>query len=77
MSIWNPPPTSSGSVTVMVPTGAVNGTNQVFVFPNAPSVVVVDNGSTMNKTSSDGTQNWTGTTTITLLVAPTSNIFGF
>lgn len=72
--------TGGASFAVLLPTaGAVNGTNKVFTFSTAPQVVVVDNGSTMNKTNitPDLTQNWTGTTTITLQVAPTSNIFAF
>lgn len=67
----------SGSVTVLVPTGTVNGVNQTFVFSSAPNVIVLDNGNTMNKVSSDGTVNWTGTTTVVLNQAPNFNIFGF
>lgn len=58
-----------------VATGTVNGVNTVFVFPVAPSVISVDHA-TYQKTSSDGTVNWTGTTTITLAVAPINDIFG-
>lgn len=57
------------------PTGTVNGVNTVFVFPATPSVVSVDNN-TLQKVSSDGTVNWTGTTTITLTNAPNTDIFG-
>lgn len=57
------------------PTGTVNGSNQIFVFTTAPDAVSVD-GVTKQKTSSDGTSNWTGTTTITLTVAPNFDIFG-
>lgn len=66
-----------GSFSVMIPTGTVNGINTVFVFTGIPSVVVLDNGNIMNKVSSDGTVNWTGTTTITLNQAPNFNIYGF
>lgn len=59
-----------------VPIGTVNGTNQVFVFSTAPSVISVDNGRVIQQTSSDGTVNWTGTTTITLTIAPNFDIFG-
>lgn len=69
--------TGGGSFSVMVPTGTVDGTNKSFVFTSAPSVIVVDNGSTMNKTNKDTTGNWTGTTTVSMLVAPTFNIYGF
>lgn len=55
--------------------GAVNGTNKVFVFATAPNVIVVDQGRPMQKVSSDTTVNWTGTTTVTLAVAPNSDIF--
>lgn len=64
--------------TVLIPTaGLVNGTNQTFMFSSAPSVIVLDNGNAMNKVSSDGTVNWTGTTTVVLNQAPNFNIFGY
>lgn len=61
----------------MVPTGTVDGSNQVFVFSSAPSVIVVDDARVMNKTGKDGNGNWTGTTTVTMQVAPTFNIYGY
>jgi hypothetical protein len=67
---------ASTGVTVLVPTGTVNGSNTTFVFPSAPSLIVLDNGNIMNQTSSDGTVNWTGTTTVVLNQAPNFNIFG-
>lgn len=67
---------ASGGTGFQTPTGTVNGSNKVFVFTNAPSAVVVDGGRAIQKTSSDGTVNWTGTTTITLSVAPNFDIFG-
>lgn len=57
------------------PTGTVNGTNAIFVFPATPNVVCVDH-QPFQKVSSDGTVNWTGTTTITLSVAPVTDVFG-
>lgn len=66
-----------GSFTVLVPTGTVNGVNNTFVFATAPQVIVLDNGNTMNQISSDGTVNWTGTTTVVLNQVPNFNIFGF
>lgn len=66
-----------GSFTLLTPTGTVNGTNTTFVFTSAPSVIALDNGSIMNKVSSDSTVNWTGTTTVVLTQAPNFNIFGF
>lgn len=51
------------------PTGTVDGVNKVFVYVTAPNAIVVD-GISLRKVSSDGTVNWTGTTNITLSVAP-------
>lgn len=56
-------------------TGTVNGTNLDFTFSSAPSIIVVD-GVPRQKTQSDGTVNWTGTTSITLVVAPTFDVYG-
>lgn len=68
--------TSTGSSGFQVPlTGAVNGSNQVFTWTTAPKVIVVDQGRPMQRISSDGTINWTGTTTTTLAVAPNYDIF--
>lgn len=71
--------TGGASITVQIPTGTIDGTNKIFVFGSAPSVIVVDNASTMNKTNKapDSTANWSGTTTVTMLVAPTFNIYGY
>lgn len=55
--------------------GAVNGSNAVFTWTAAPKAISVDNRS-IQKTSSDGTTNWTGTTTTTLVIPPTFDIFG-
>lgn len=65
-----------GSFSVMVPTGTVDGSNRSFVFTSAPQLIALDNGNLMNKVSSDGTVNWTGTTSVTLTQAPNSNIYG-
>ncbi len=56
-------------------TGTVDGSNTSFTFASAPSVIIVD-GKIFRKTSSDGTVNWTGTTSVTLTIAPVSDIFG-
>lgn len=69
--------TGGSSFAVLVPIGAVDGSNTTFTFASAPSIVVLDNGNIMNKVSSDGTVNWTGTTTVILTQAPNSNIFGY
>lgn len=67
---------SSSSSGYQVPTsGVVNGVNQVFTWTTAPTVIVVDQGRAMQQVSSDGTVNWTGTTTTTLTVAPTFDIY--
>jgi hypothetical protein len=63
------------SVGFQTPTGTVNGSNTVFVFAAAPNVISID-GVTKQKVSSDTTINWTGTTTITLAIAPNFDIFG-
>lgn len=56
--------------------GNVDGTNKIFKFATAPSVLVVDNQRIIQNKNSDGTVNWTGTTTITLTVAPNFDLFG-
>lgn len=56
-------------------TGAVDGENTVFTWATEPNVIVVDSGRIIQKVSSDTTENWTGTTTTTLLIAPNSDIF--
>lgn len=63
--------TSSG---YQVPTGKVNGINQIFTFTTAPNAIILDGGS-LNAVQQDGTVNWTGTTVITLAVAPNFNIY--
>ena len=67
---------TGGSTGYQQPTGTVNGNNQTFVWATAPKAIVVDQGRTMQQTSSDGTVNWTGTTTTILTIAPTFDIFG-
>lgn len=57
-----------------LPTGTVNGSNTAFVFATAPAAIVVD-GLTFQKTQQDGTVNWTGTTNVSLTVAPNFSIF--
>lgn len=65
----------SGGGGILAATGLVNGTNAIYTFDSAPSQVIVD-GVPKQKTQSDGTVNWTGTTTITLAVAPNFDIYG-
>ncbi len=60
-------------------TGAIDGVNKVFTWLTAPNALISDGGGIQknnNGTSPvDTTANWTGTTTTTLLVAPTSSLF--
>lgn len=68
--------TSGGSGSgFQAPTGTVDGSNKIFVFATAPNAICVDGGRAMQKVSSDGTVNWTGTTTVTLSVAPDFDVF--
>ncbi len=67
--------TSAGAGFQAPSSGVVNGTNTVFVFAVAPNAVSVD-GVSLRKVASDTTVSWTGTTTITLSVAPTFDIYG-
>lgn len=55
--------------------GAVDGSNKIFVWATAPNSIIVDQGRGMQKVSSDTTVNWTGTTTTTLKNAPQFDIF--
>lgn len=64
------------SSSIITATGTVDGSNTSFVFASAPSMIVVDQGRIMRATSSDGTVNWTGTTSVTLTIAPTFDIYG-
>lgn len=66
---------SGGSGYQAVSSGVVDGSNAIFEWATAPNSIVVDQGRVMQKTSSDGTVNWTGTTTTTLTVAPNFDIF--
>jgi hypothetical protein len=59
-----------------IPTsGPVDGSNKTFIWATAPNVIVVDQGRAMQQTSSDGTVNWTGTTTTVLTNAPNNDIY--
>lgn len=78
MAFYSPSYESSIASTILNPTsGVVDGSNTVFVFDTAPSVIVVDTGRVMQQTSDDGTVNWTGTLTVTLTVAPNFDIYAF
>jgi hypothetical protein len=62
------------SVGYQRPTGTVDGSNKIFVFAVAPNAICSD-GVIIEKSQIDGTVNWTGTTTITMAIAPNFNIF--
>src|ERR1700728_435264 len=64
-----------GSSGIQSPSGTVNGSNTVFTWSVAPNAIVVD-GAVLQNTEQGGTVNWTGTTTTTLLIAPTQSVFG-
>lgn len=66
---------AGGGSSFLTATGTVNGINLAFTFTSAPSVIFVD-GAPMQKTSSDGTSNWSGTTSVTLSIAPSFDVFG-
>lgn len=68
--------TSTGGGSIALPiSGAIDGSNRVFVFATAPTVLVVDNQNTMRKAPNKFEVNWTGTTTVTMTVAPTTDIY--
>lgn len=52
-----------------------DGSQRTFVWATAPNAIAVD-GAVIQKVSSDGTVNWTGTTTTILTIGPTFDIFG-
>lgn len=68
--------TTSTGISILTPTsGVINGINQTFVFTTAPTILYVDNKA-LQKVSSNGEVNWTGTTTVILTVAPNRDIYG-
>lgn len=67
--------TGGGSSGYQAPTsGTVDGSNTSFTFTTAPNVLSID-GVPKQKTSSDGTVNWTGTTSVSLTIAPNFDLF--
>lgn len=62
---------------IRILSGTVNGVNTLFVFETAPSVISVDQGRLMQQISSDLTVNWTGATSVVLIVAPNFDLFAF
>ena len=62
---------------VLTATGTVNGLNPTFTFTSPPSLIVSD-GVWYFPTDNNGNTQWTGsgTDTITMVIPPTSAIFG-
>jgi hypothetical protein len=56
-------------------TGAVNGVNVTFTFSQTPSYIVSD-GVWYKKLDSNGGTQWSGTTTVTMVIPPATSIFG-
>lgn len=54
-------------------TGGLTGTN---TWTTAPNIIVVDQGRAMQKTNTDGSANWTGTTTTVLTIKPIFDVYG-
>lgn len=67
--------TSAGAGFQQKTSGTVDGSNKSFTFAVAPNALSID-GVITQKTAVDGTTNWTGTTSITLSIAPNFDIFG-
>lgn len=66
---------TGGSFTELTATGTVNGINTVFTFAQTPTYIVSDHA-WYKSTNSSGSTNWTGTTTVTMVIPPTEDIFG-
>ncbi len=66
----------SGSGYQLPLTGVIDGVNTIFTWATEPNVLSVDSGvRTIRKKSADGNDNWTGTTTTILQIAPNSDLF--
>lgn len=65
-----------GGYTLLAATGTVNGLNAAFTFSQTPTFVVSD-GVWYQKLDNNGNTNWSGTTTVTMTIPPTSAIWGF
>lgn len=71
-------PTGGSSVSAKLTpaeTPKADGSIRTFTWSTPPSIIFNDGGP-MQKVSTDGTVNWTGTTTTVLTVGPTFDIFG-
>lgn len=56
-------------------TGIVNGVNKTFTFTSAP-ILIVSDGAWYFPTDNNGSTQWTGTTTVTMVIPPQTAIFG-
>lgn len=66
---------TGGGSGYQVATGTVNGSNTSFTFASAPNVIVADFVIMRNTETVSGTTNWSGTTSVTMAVAPTDHIY--
>lgn len=64
-----------GGFTELTATGTVNGVNVTFTFTQTPTYICADHA-WYKSTNSSGTINWSGTTTVTMTIPPTEDIFG-
>lgn len=62
--------------TKLTATGTVDGNNRVFTFSQTPTYIVSD-GVWYEALDSNGGTNWSGTTTVTMTIPPTTAIWGF
>lgn len=60
---------------VLPATGTVNGSNVTFAFTSTPSYIVSD-GVWYPPLDNNGVTQWSGTTTVTMVIPPQSIIFG-
>lgn len=65
-----------GGFTELIATGSVNGINTSFTFTQAPTYIISGHA-VYRKTNSDGTTNWTGTTSVVMTQPPSEDIFGW
>jgi len=69
--------TGSGGLTEITFTGTVNGLNTVFTVASQPTYVVSD-GAWYKATDNNGVTQWTyNAGTVTMVIPPTSSIYGF
>lgn len=68
--------TGGGGFTLLPATGVVNGINAVFTFTQTPTYVVSD-GVVYQALDNNGNVNWSGTTTVTMTIPPSSAIWGW